>query len=214
MTAPRQGPQYAELEIEISPDAPGRYRVKATSFDGTVRRGTMELPVPSSDLQGFLRSMARAVLPPAWLREAIARDIMPRAVTAEMRVAETPRAFGKKLYDALFRDQILLSLVEAEARKPEGTGLRIRLSFDMSRDDMPQVLGLPWELLARSVDDAPLTVMPQYTLVRHLEVDKPAKESVTFEREFLVLVLMASPRGHGKRLGGISKRASRTKIRT
>lgn len=198
MTAPRQGLRYEELEIEISPDTPGRYRVKATSFDGTVRRGTMELPVPSADLQAFLRRMGRAVLPPAWLREAIARDIMPRSMTAEMPVQETPRAFGKKLYDALFRDQIALSLVEAEARKPEGRGLRIRLSFDMSRDDMPQVLGLPWELLARSVDESPLTVMPQYTLVRHLEVDKPAKETVTFEREFVVLVLMASPRGHGK----------------
>lgn len=197
MTAPRQGLRYEELEIEISPDAPGRYRVKATSFDGAVRRGTMELPVPSTDLQGFLRSMARAVLPPAWLRDAIARDFIPQSVTAEMW-RETPREFGVRLYHALFREQILLSLVEAEARKPDGTGLRIRLSFDMSRDDMPQVLGLPWELLAKSVDDSPLTVMPQYTLVRHLEVDKPAKESVTFEREFLVLVLMASPRGHGK----------------
>lgn len=199
MTAPRQGPQYTELAIEISPDAPGRYRVKARSFDQTVRSGTLELPVPSTDLQGFLRSMAKAVLPPAWLREAIARDIMPRAVTAEMW-RETPREFGVRLYHALFRDQILISLAEAEAaaRKSEGTGLRIRLSFDMSRDDMPQVLGLPWELLAKSVDDSPLTVMPQYTLVRHLEVDKPVKESVTFEREFMVLVLMASPRGHGK----------------
>jgi len=197
MTAPRQGPRYEEVEIEISPDAPGRYRVKAKSFDGAVRRGTMELPVPSTELQGFLRSMARAVLPPAWLRNAIARDFIPESSPAEMR-QETPREFGVRLYQALFRDQILLSLVEAEARRPEGTGLRIRLSFDMSRDDMPQVLGLPWELLAKSVDDAPLTVMPQYTLVRHLEVDKPAKESVTFEREFMVLVLMASPRGHGK----------------
>lgn len=196
MSSSRRGFRYDELEIEISPDVPGKYRVRASSEDAGERTGIMELPVPTTDLPAFLRSMAKAVLPKP-SAGGMARDGALESVTSEMW-RESPREFGVRLYHALFRDEILLALVEttkAVESRPD-RGLRIRLSFDTSRADMPQVLAMPWELLAKSVEDTPLTVSRRFPLVRALNVGKSAR-AVEFERQFTVLVLMASPRGVG-----------------
>lgn len=192
MTAPFRGFSYAELKIEISPIAPARYRVSASSDEAGEATGILELPVATTDLPAFLRRLAQAVLPGGG---SAARDGALETVTAE-NWRENPREFGVRLYHALFRDEIR-DILEGTTRTIEGQpnrGLRIRLSFDASGEDMPMVISLPWELLAKSVKDKPLTVSRRYPLVRALGVARRAAP-VPFVPPFTVLVFIATPKG-------------------
>lgn len=182
---------YAELKIEISPGQPGKFKVKASSDQGQLPQpAELELPVAADQLPALLEALARAVLP-----QSSARDGQPvdEGTTAP---SVNPREFGAKLYNALFRGDVqrLLDLTRGSVQASASRGLRIRLSFENSRDDMVHVMSLPWELLAESASADPISVSRRYPLVRALDVMMPAVPA-PFSPPFKVLVLVASPKG-------------------
>lgn len=193
MASGPRGFTYAELKVVIAPDAPGRYRVSAASEEAGEASGIMELPVSATDLPVFLQRLAKAVLPGG--RDALSRD-GAMETPSEETWRENPREFGVQLYHALFSGEVR-DILEGTTRAVEGQpdrGLRIRLSFDTSRDDMPLVIGLPWELLAKSLKDKPLTVSRRFPLVRALDVARRSAP-VAFTPPFTVLVFISTPRG-------------------
>jgi len=193
MAIASRGFKYAELKIVISPDAPGRYRVSAASEEAGEASGIMELPVLEADLPAFLQRLAKAVLPGGGSNTS--RDGAMETPSEDTRRVN-PREFGVLLYHALFSGEVR-DILEGTKRAVEGQddrGLRIRLSFDTSRDEMSLVIGLPWELLAKSIKDKPLTVSRRFPLVRALDVARrSAPLAVT--PPFTVLVFIATPRG-------------------
>ncbi len=193
MATASRGFKYAELKIVISPDTPGRYRVSAASEEAGEASGIMELPVLEADLPAFLQRLAKAVLPGGGSNTS--RDGAMETPSEDTRRVD-PREFGVLLYHALFSGEVR-DILEGTTRAVEGQpdrGLRIRLSFDTARDEMPLVIGLPWELLAKSVKDKPLTVSRRFPLVRALDVARRSAP-VAFTPPFTVLVFIATPRG-------------------
>jgi hypothetical protein len=107
----------------------------------------------------------------------------------------SPQSVGDRLFRTLFAgpvlDTFLLSLGRVETR-PD-TGLRIRLLFDPSLPDLPEISALPWELLYRSETRDFLARNPLTPLVRYLEVPRltaPAPLAASLR----ILVVRSSPR--------------------
>ncbi len=182
---------YSELAITIYPGEPGKFKVRASSDQGSLPQpAELELPVSAEQLPALLEEMARAVLPQAETRDGRPASASPAAPTVK------PREFGAKLYNALFRGDVqrLLDLTRGNVQASASRGLRIRLSFENSRDDMVHVMSLPWELLAESASADPISVSRRYPLVRALDVMLPAVPA-PFSPPFKVLVLVSSPKG-------------------
>lgn len=182
---------YSELAITIYPGDPGKFKVRATSDQGSLPQpAELELPVTAEQLPALLEELARAVLP-----QSETRDGRPAAANATAPTIK-PREFGAKLYSALFRGDVqrLLDLTRGNVQASASRGLRIRLSFENSRDDMVHVMSLPWELLAESASADPISVSRRYPLVRALDVMMPATPA-PFSPPFKVLVIVSSPTG-------------------
>jgi len=182
---------YSELSITIYPGEPGKFKVRASSDQGSLPQpADLELPVSAEQLPALLEEMARAVLPQSTTREG--RRVAATAAAPTVK----PREFGVKLYNALFRGDVqrLLDLTRGNVQASATRGLRIRLSFENSRDDMVHVMSLPWELLAESASSDPISVSRRYPLVRALDVMMPAAPA-PFSPPFKVLVIVASPKG-------------------
>lgn len=184
---------YSELSITISPGEPGKFVVRASSDQGSTKKPVeLELPVSVAQLPGMLEELARAVLP-----QSDARDGR-KVVTNDTPPSIEPREFGAKLFRALFRDEVaeLLYLSRGNVLSSPSRGLRIRLSFEDWRDDMVDVMSLPWELLADSASADPISVSRRYPLVRALNVMLPVSPA-PFSPPFKVLVLVANPKIEG-----------------
>ncbi|MEO7361036.1 MAG: hypothetical protein ABI120_11950, partial [Gemmatimonadaceae bacterium] len=168
---------YSELAITIYPGDPGKFKVRASSDRGSLPQpADLELPVSVEALPGVLEALARAVLvQPGASTSTDARDGRPVSPKSSAPTIN-PREFGVKLYEALFRGNVqrLLDLTRGSVETDDKRGLRIRLTFENSRDDMIQVMSLPWELLAESTSVDPISVSRRYPLVRALDVMLPS----------------------------------------
>jgi hypothetical protein len=183
--------QYEELAILIAPGREGRFYVHA-SAGAQSTSGEFTLPVPAESLPSLLEALSGAVRTGDAAAGA-ARDGRP--VRADSTPSVSPREFGVLLYQALFRDTVLdlYQRTLASLDRDEEVGLRIRLKFDTRDPVMAQVMSLPWELLAPSLNDPPLAVQRLSPLVRALDTID-GSDPVSFRPPFRVLVIAANPR--------------------
>ena len=123
---------------------------------------------------------------PAELRRLVI-ELGPRG----RRAAAVSKEVGARLFDTLFqgelRESLLRSLTEIEVRL---VGLRIRLRLG----DVPELAGLPWELLYDRRSARFLCLSNNTPLVRYLEVPRPQRPLVV-RPPLRVLVMIANPAG-------------------
>lgn len=97
------------------------------------------------------------------------------------------RAFGKKLYDAVFADEIKIAYLSSVGiAASQNAGLRIRLHLN----DVPELASAPWELLRDDQDF--LALSAQRALVRYLELRQPLKPFAA-KPPLRALVILSSP---------------------
>jgi hypothetical protein len=164
--------RYTDFEIWIdapavaspAPGSPASFPVRvATSLAGSAK-GTLELNLGDATFNNEL---------------SVVRDMGPDLPSR--------RAFGQKLFAALFRDQVRDAWMTSRGRLAAGEadGLRLRLAIDD-----PQVAALPWELLHE--DGAGfLGTAANVALSRYLPVPEPP--AFTLRDKLRVLVVVESP---------------------
>ena len=110
---------YSELAITIYPGDPGKFKVRASSDQGSLPQpAELELPVTAEQLPALLEELARAVLP-----QLETRDGRPASANATAPTIK-PREFGAKLYNALFRGDVqrLLDLTRGNVQASASRG--------------------------------------------------------------------------------------------
>ena len=141
---------YVDFDVSVRAE-PGGYRITARFGDETAER-TFPDPFDQADLTAFYDMFGGA------------RRRGPEATEH----LERARAFGDRLYQSVFADE-LDKLLVASKRTAEaaGQGVRIRLHLG----EAPVLVNLPWEYLYRkAADDFP--VLSSWTpLVRYLPVE-------------------------------------------
>jgi hypothetical protein len=183
--------EYVDIIVRLSPRTAPTYGVAVSSPQGSCE-STLELPFKLEELAGIVFGVAQTV-----------RDMAPVDLSALMGGAgtaapappksdptATARAFGEKLFDALFQDKVRTVL---ERTTSKHVGVRIRLSMDLHGQGMTEVASLPWELM-RARDQNPLAVSNQTLLVRSPDVVQPT-EPQPFEPPLRILLVVSNPKG-------------------
>lgn len=86
---------------------------------------------------------------------------------------------GTRLFNALFRNGVLAGLGRArDAAERAGAALRIRLRLD----EVPELAGLPWELLRDPARDGFLALSAHTPIVRYMTLDRPPPRPTLLER--------------------------------
>ncbi len=110
------------------------------------------------------------------------------------RLGGTPQAqaamdFGGPLFEAVFRDEMLLAWSRSMDRARErGDGLRLRLRLS----DAPAIAGLPWELLYDERVNAFLAQSERTPVVRFLDLPRPPRP-IAVDGPLRILVVISSP---------------------
>lgn len=164
---------YLDFDLEIERAAQG-YRIEVNSPAGQTT-SAFTLPFSDLELENFLLRMGQQ-------RRGVRRAGSPEV--------ETARAFGARLFDALFAGEaracLRSSLDEATG---QGKGLRIRLRLN----DAPELADIPWEYLYNPALNRFLALSATTPLVRYLEL--PARiQPLAVTPPLRVLVMIASPR--------------------
>ncbi|MGO9916531.1 MAG: CHAT domain-containing protein [Isosphaeraceae bacterium] len=171
----RQRVGYADLDLAIRGTGPGSLAVRVlNSPAGQTTETRFSLPWKERELEATLVKIA-------------SRSRMGGQINSPHAAAV--KAFGARLYRALFKGQIeailLRSQSEATAR---GLGLRIRLRLT----EAPEVAALPWEFLYDAVRNRFLCLSERTPLVRFLDVPDPIRPP-NISRPLKVLVVISSP---------------------
>lgn len=175
---------YFDFELEIERSEEG-YRVDVERS----LAGEHRLEIPSSglslDLDRFLAEIGR----PA---RSLARDARPAGAAPGVAAAdptETLCAFGTRLFETFFADEIGLiyrrSLDEAEDL---GAGLRVRLRLS----GVPELAQLPWEYLYDPIEDDFVTRSARTPLIRYPEVPQRI-QPYPLKPPLRILVIISSP---------------------
>jgi len=111
---------------------------------------------------------------------------LPDPYTGDVEVA---KAFGKRLFDQVFDDQVesCLRRSQDEANR-QGAGLRIRLRLT----DVPQLADLPWEYLYDPDLNRFLTLSTETPIVRYLDLPDLVP-TLTAKLPLKMLVIVSSP---------------------
>ncbi len=183
--------EYVDLNLHVTPGADGKFNVSAKTEDLGGLDTEMELPVQLEELAGFVFGVAES------LREArvVGSEDSSEGVPSDPEARKAKiREFGARLYSSLIQGEIqsLLDKLGVLHGSPD-TGIRIRLSMDLSRDGMKEVASLPWELITKEGSNVPLVLSKQTVLVRSLSVPQPT-EPAPFEPPLRILVVSANPK--------------------
>jgi hypothetical protein len=102
---------------------------------------------------------------------------------------ERTRAFGGRLYRAVFNDELDDLLASSLTQAGEsGRGLRIRLDFD----DAPDLVNIPWEYLYRPASDDFFALSNWTPIVRYLDVEARMPPA-PIEPPLSILVMISDP---------------------
>jgi hypothetical protein len=154
-------PRYLEIAIDLTERGDGSFEIKARSPAGQAS-ARFEPPFTLDEI-----SPALAV--GGVRRGAVSSD------GDEIREAlHSPTKIGEALYGALFRGALagVLARTEGMAAGQSEGGVRIRMNFNLLEGGTAAVAALPWELMRKPGDPAPLLVSTQTVLVRSLDVDR------------------------------------------
>lgn len=173
--------KYLDVYVVISPARDRDFEVNVSSQAGGQGNSILKLPFEMRDLAGVI------------FGGGVDRRI-GNADRPEVPVG-TASTFGVELFEALFQGETreVLSLTESEAKRMADTGVRIRLSMNLSADGMAEVASLPWELMRRR-DQAPLVVSAHTPVVRAF--DTPIAIRVRpMTGKLRILALVSNPLG-------------------
>src|SRR5687767_12216782 len=171
------GHTYADFDLLIEPGDAGTYRARVLKSPvGETRPVAVTIPFSDLELENFLLRIGRP------RRQPTRGEGSPEA--------EVVREFGRRLFDAVFRDQVRDALADSRAHveAEEGTGLRVRLRLA----DSPELADLPWEYLYDR-DVRRFMALSQWTpLVRYLEM-RGAVRPLMVRPPLRILMMAASP---------------------
>ena len=154
-------PRYLEIAIDLTERGDGSFEIKARSPAG---QASARFEPPFT-----LDEIAPALAVGGVRRGAVSSD------GDDIREAlHSPTKIGEALYGALFRGALagVLARTEGMAAGQSEGGVRIRMNFNLLEGGTAAVAALPWELMRKPGDPAPLLVSTQTVLVRSLDVDR------------------------------------------
>ncbi|MEP6648802.1 MAG: CHAT domain-containing protein [Lapillicoccus sp.] len=167
-------PENFDLLVESVGDGRFRSRVAASPV-GAGAGATFGMPFDATELENLL------------LKLDPGRSRMRRA-SADPRPKASVK-LGGRLFEAVFGEDVLLAWTRSQdATRDAGEGLRLRLQLT----DVPEIAGLPWELLYDRRTNSYPAQSERTPLVRYLEVPQPPRP-LTVHGPLRVLVVLASP---------------------
>jgi hypothetical protein len=131
------------------------------------------------------QAAADIVLPP----ELAADDAAILALWTGLANLAAAKAFGTRLFEAVFRDEVRACLRSSRDEADErGAGLRLRMRLTST----PDLAGLPWECLYYAERNLFFTLSNKTPLVRFLDLAEPTKP-LRVKPPLRMLVIVASP---------------------
>jgi len=191
---------YLELTVRIEPGAaPGTFTVRASSEVAGQSKGVLELPFGLTALLGVVHGIHPTLPVAGDVDPALNAAAPPQASPTPPPPAtqEVAKQLGRKLFDALFKDDVrsaLESTRDAALSRPN-TGVRIRISVDLTDDRVREAAALPWELMWR--DLAPLSTDPATPIVRFVDAQEPVRP-LPLDGPLRILAVKSNPEGTGK----------------
>ncbi len=166
--------EYADFDLLIQQGREGGYRAHVLDSPAGEARGTFASPFSELELENFLLRVGRP------------RQGTRRLESPEMEAA---RQFGGKLYEAVFHDDVRLSLRRSiDEVERRGEGLRIRLRFS----DTPELASLPWEYLFSKSTEQFLALSAWTPIVRYLDLTEDVAP-LTVTGPLRILVMISGP---------------------
>ena len=165
---------YSDFDLMIEGTGEETYRARVLDSPAGGAAGSFSLPFSTLELENFLLKVGRP------------RRGTRRLESPEM---ETVRQFGQKLFDAVFQDDLRLSLrrsLDEVERRDEG--LRIRLWFS----DAPELASLPWEFLYSESEDQFLVLSAWTPIVRYLDLTQRI-DPLPVDGPLRILVMISNP---------------------
>lgn len=145
-----------DFDLAIEDIGGERYRARVLDSPSGQASVEFEMPFSAMELENFLLKIGR-----------------PRTGTRRLESPETEaaRAFGGRLYDAVFASEVgtqWVRSVDAAEREHRGLRLRLRLS------EAPQLADIPWEYLYSPTSDDFVVLSSWTPVVRYISLDKGA----------------------------------------
>lgn len=172
------GDQYANFDVLLE-RVSDQYEVKVLSSPvGESPTRMFDLPISSLEMRNLVLELRNA--------PEVVRDI----ATAAPPAADLVRDVGARLFDSLFRDQILSCLHRSidNVKHQHDAGLRIRLHFS----DAPELARLPWEMLYDHANRNFLGLVQLTPIIRYIELPRMSLPPVS-RGPLRMLVLVSSP---------------------
>ena len=165
--------QYLDFDL-LFERAEDHYRARVLNSPSGQALADFRLPFSETELENF------------YLRIGQPRAHVRRVSSSEMEAA---RAFGGRLFDAVFKDDLYHCLHRSldEAGRLAG-GLRIRLRLG----DTPELAELPWEYLYNSVANRFLALSVESPVVRYLELPERVRP-LEVRPPLKILTMISSP---------------------
>lgn len=164
-------PTYLDFDLQLTTASEG-YAVRVLDSPQGQAQGVFKMPFQADEPRSFQQQIVPVHAP------------LPRHL-----LQETMKAFGGRLFDALFAGDLLLCLERSldEANRQKAT-LRIKLRLQES----PALLALPWEYLYHRRRNLFLSQSTSSSLIHFLELPIPAA-SLTVTLPLRMLVVIANP---------------------
>jgi len=167
--------RYLDLDLHIARDPTGSADVyTARVLASPVGPATSQFRVPfgPGEVDAFAAKMAAVA--------GMQNDLWQN---------ETLTEFGETLFDALFRNELLVCFSRSmDHARQQGRGLRIKLRLH----EAPELLPLPWEYLYHRTFRRFLTLSTQTSLVHFVELPEPAEPPLV-ATPMRVLAVFATP---------------------
>jgi hypothetical protein len=167
-------PSVSNLTLDLLIENHGdSYRARVLNSPAGQASSTFAPPFQPAELDAFLSRVARRA---------------PMTGTGS-KPEELLKQVGGKLFDAVFRDEVLVSYRRSrDAADRESKGLRIRLRLN----DVPELADLPWEYLYDTSRQSFLALSKETPIVRFLELPEPV-EPLIAPSPLNLLAVLSSP---------------------
>jgi hypothetical protein len=174
---------YLDFDLSFQRREAG-YRVRVLRAPGGEAQGTFEIPFQTLELENFLLKIGQ-----------------PRRGTRRLDTPQTEltRAFGDKLFGALFDGDLLASLrssLEAAGRQDRGVRLHRGLRLRLRMNETPELALIPWEYLHDPYQNQFVTLGTDSPIIRYLELSRTIP-SLLVKPPLRILVIVSNPRGTG-----------------
>lgn len=165
---------YSDFDLVVERSEREEYRAYVVDSPAGEASGAFILPFSELELENLLLRVGRP------------RRGTRRLESPEMEAA---REFGAQLFEAVFQDDLKLTLqrsLDVVDRRDEGLRIRLRLS------DTPELASLPWEFLYNEDSDEFLVLSAWTPIVRYLDLTQQI-DPLTVTGPLRILVMISGP---------------------